>query len=151
MTDPNELDETLGGLEASMLVQKQLVAEVRNLRTSNRRLTLMAGILFVLMACTGVVGTVALNANHEAKNAAKTAAVAAQVAQEQADANQGTIRATCEATNDSRAKTVSVWETFMRIAAPNPPPDAQAKIDQLLTFVRTTYAPRDCAALTTTP
>lgn len=126
MTDPNELDETLGGLEASLAVQEQLVKEVRNLRTSNRRLTLIAGILFVLMAVTGVVGTVAVNASRDARNA---------------------LKASCEATNDSRAKTVSVWETFMNIAAPTPPPEAQAKIDQLLTFVRTTYQPRDCEAL----
>lgn len=126
MTDPNELDETLGGLAASMLVQEQLVKEVRNLRTSNRRLTLIAGILFVLMAVTGVVGTVAVNASRDARNA---------------------LKSSCEATNDSRAKTVSVWETVMNIFAPTPTPEAQVKIDQLLTFVRTTYQPRDCAAL----
>lgn len=151
MTDPNELDDTLSGLEASLAVQERLVVEIRNLRTSNRRLVTISGILFVLMAVTGVMGTVALNANHQARSAAKTAATAAQLAQQQADANVGTIHTACEATNDSRAKTVAVWETFMRIAAPNPTPDAQAKIGQLLTFVRDTYKPRDCAALTTTP
>lgn len=70
---------------------------------------------------------------------------AIKVVTDQANANRATLRQTCEATNTSRAQTVSVWEAFMRIAAPNPTPEQQAVIDELLTFVRDTYKPRDCS------
>lgn len=63
---------------------------------------------------------------------------------DQADENLATLRRACEETNDSRARTVSVWETFMRIAAPTPTPEQQARIDELLAFVHDTYRPRDC-------
>lgn len=151
MTDPNDLDDTLGGLEVMMAEQAQMVREVRSLRTSNRRLVFIAGILLILIAVTGVFGTVALNASREARNAAHVATQAAALAQEQADANRDTLKTSCEATNDSRAKTISVWETFMQLVAPSPTPEAQVIIDKLLTFVRTTYAPRDCSALVGSP
>lgn len=151
MTDPNELDDTLSGLEASLLVQERLVSEVRNLRTSNRRLVTITGVLLVLMAVTGVFGGIALNAQRETRHTARVATAAAELAQQQADENKASLKTSCEATNDSRAKTVSVWETFMQLVAPTPTPDAQVIIDKLLTFVRTTYAPRDCAALVASP
>lgn len=107
---------------------------------------LWAALAVGLVALAGIGFAIA-----RSNGAARDAKHAAKVAAEQAAANLDTLRVTCEATNDSRAKTVAVWETFMRIAAPTPTPDQQVKIDQLLTFVRDTYKPRDCAALTTTP
>lgn len=69
---------------------------------------------------------------------------AMKATRDQANENRATLRRSCEETNDSRARTVSVWETFMRIAAPAPTAEQQARIDELLAFVRDTYKPRDC-------
>lgn len=135
-------------LSESVRALEDIVAEVKALRTSNSKLRRLLGVVALVAIFAAGSAVISFVANREAQHAARVSGAAADLAQEQADANRETLLVTCEATNESRANTIAVWETFVRIVSPETTrtPETQAKVDELLGFVESTYKPRDCEA-----
>lgn len=62
------------------------------------------------------------------------------------DSAQRAIREGCEVGNDARKAQIVLWDYIINIS-PAATPDDQTRIDNLKTFIKTTFAPRDCNSL----
>jgi hypothetical protein len=67
-------------------------------------------------------------------------------------ANRASVVQLCQSGNESRAQQVNLWTHLIAISAPPPHQTAVQRaardtlIRQFLAYVRTVFAPRDCAA-----
>lgn len=135
MSDP-ERRATLEAAERLEESMTSLTVEMRHLREYGRRnrhyiwgLTIS---IVLDIALSIVVAFVAVQASN---------------ASSLANQNRQSQITTCEAGNQARAVTVQLWTYVLDLSAQQPEnqsPDKRAKVEQFRTYMRNSYAPRDC-------
>lgn len=135
MTAPDDRDP-IGAAQDLTGALEDVSAELRRLAVHgwrNRLLILITiASLCVDLALTGLVFYVSSQAHDTAAELARTAA---------------SNLALCEASNVSRAQTITTWQYVIGLGGPPKTPAQKARIAAFEHHLNVIYAPRDCAAL----
>ena len=133
-----DLTESLEGVRSEL-------AEVRKSARANRALIAGLAISLILdVTLTVLVSFFAVSLhtanNSTAAEAKTTAALVTQLYKTQVSS--------CQDGNITRAATVKTWQHLFNLSVTSSTPPSQVRQDQqLLNYIKTTFAPRDCATI----
>lgn len=146
---PSEINAATEALESLSERVDRLNAGVNDLRDYGKRnrkfIRWLGAVAVVLLLLVGSVIWVAANAN-DASNRANAASHRAEVAASIADQTKRTQKATCLATNETRAEASELWNSVLDVVgASSTSPQGKQFVDNIRGKVASTYAPRDCS------
>lgn len=126
----DQLINLVTDLDSRLEASNEALLKLQKSDERTRRFKRFASVSLMLSLLLFIaVGSVALNAKSASENA------------------QQALREGCEIGNDARAAQIVLWDYIINFAPPPTTPEAQTRIDNLKTFIKTTFAPRDCNSL----
>jgi hypothetical protein len=123
------INQSNDAIDKSNKAIADLAASGRRTKHTVHLVMVSVGLDIALSIATIFLGHVALTASHRASVASTT--------------NKMTIVATCKNSNDVRADDVKLWNYIVKLTPPKTAA-AQKQSDNILAFVATTFAQRQC-------
>lgn len=119
-----DLDSRLKASNKALLVLQESDKRTRRFKRFASATLIFTFLLFI------AVGSLALSAKNTSNNA------------------QRALRQGCEVGNDARAAQIVLWDYIISLTPPPTTPEAKTRIENLKSFIKTTFAARDCDNLT---